>query len=122
MTVENPPLNFSLRSNYKGVVSLQRHVNHAVGELESFCKRSMDEGIANPPKHVVSKASRLSHWPRYPGGAIAGALNAAASILIFFIDRPALRNYLRAAGVFVVVLWVRCGQSRVERAPRSRFC
>lgn len=48
----------------------------------------------------------MSNWPRYPGGVIAGALIAAASVLMFFIDNPALRHFLRAAGIVVLALWV----------------
>ena len=56
--------------------------------------------------HVESKFSPLSNWPRYPGGVIAGALVAIVSILIFLIDSPVLRQYLRGAGIVVLVLWV----------------
>ena len=59
-----------------------------------------------PRRRVGGSASPLSNWPRYPGGVIAGALIAAASVLMFFIDNPALRHFLRAAGIVVLALWV----------------
>ena len=57
-------------------------------------------------RHVGSKFSPLSNWPRYPGGVMAGTLVAVVSIVIFVMDVPALRDFLRAAQMFVVVLWV----------------
>jgi hypothetical protein len=56
-------------------------------------------------RHAGSKFSPLSNWPRYPGGVMAGALAAVVSIVIFVVDIPALRDYLRAAQMLVVVLW-----------------
>ena len=55
-------------------------------------------------RHVGSKFSPLSNWPKYPGGVIAGALVAVFGVLLFFIDSPALRQYLRVAGIVVAVV------------------
>jgi hypothetical protein len=65
----------------------------------------MDGGPPKPHRHVGSQESPLSNWPRYPGGAIAGALFAVFSVALFFLDTPALRSYLSAARIVVVVLW-----------------
>ncbi len=58
---------------------------------------------------------RLSNWPRYPGGAIAGASLAIASVLLFFIGPQTLRSYLPGVLVIAVVLWV-----LLEAARRPR--
>jgi predicted lipid-binding transport protein (Tim44 family) len=59
-----------------------------------------------PPANFATEPSPLSNWPRYPGGAIAGALIGIASVVLFFIGIPALRSVLPVALVIAVVLWV----------------
>lgn len=56
--------------------------------------------------HGESKVSPLSNWPRYPGGAIAGALIGVTSIVAFFIGVPPLRFVLPAALILALVLWL----------------
>ena len=65
----------------------------------------MDGDTPARQRHAGSKAAPLSNWPRYPGGAIAGALFAVFSVALFFLDSPALRSYLGWARIIVVVLW-----------------
>ncbi|MBI4890674.1 MAG: hypothetical protein HY821_08610 [Acidobacteria bacterium] len=36
------------------------------------------------------RVSPLSNWPRYPGGAVAGALVGVASVLVFFLGAPSV--------------------------------
>jgi hypothetical protein len=66
---------------------------------------SMHGGTPVPQKPSGSKLSSLSNWPRYPGGAIAGALIAVASVLLFFVGVDWLQSVLPAALLLVVVLW-----------------
>jgi hypothetical protein len=73
----------------------------------------MQEGAPTPRVHGGSRPSPLSHWPRYPGGAIAGVLIGSASVLLFFIGGPALRAMLPTALVLAVALWA----LRSSRSP-----
>jgi hypothetical protein len=58
-----------------------------------------------PHTNGGSQFSPLSDWPRYPGGAIAGALVGAASVVLFFVGIPSLRSVLPVAVVLIIVLW-----------------
>src|SRR5215510_5609029 len=62
--------------------------------------------------HGEGKVSPLSNWPRYPGGAIAGALIALARVLVFVFDVPWLWYIVPAALVFADVV-------RMIRSARS---
>jgi hypothetical protein len=62
----------------------------------------MLEGTPSPASETNS---RLSEWPVYPGGGIAGALLAVASVVIFLGNSPGLRNYLPVARALLVLLW-----------------
>jgi apolipoprotein N-acyltransferase len=66
----------------------------------------MREGTPTPQMHGGNKISPLSNWPRYPGGAIAGALIGVASILVFFIGVPPIQFVLPAALILALMLWV----------------
>lgn len=48
------------------------------------------------------KSYLLSNWPRYPGGAIAGALIAIAAVALFL--NPGLQSLTRITGVAIVLL------------------
>ena len=53
-----------------------------------------------------SKPEPLSRWPRYPGGAIAGAVVAIVGTLVFLFNFPELRHFLSVVRLFVVALWL----------------
>lgn len=55
--------------------------------------------------------SRLSNWPRNPGGAIAGALTAIGSVLAYFLDLPLFQT-LTGLLMLAAVAWA-------VAAPRS---
>jgi hypothetical protein len=72
----------------------------------------MREGTQIPLRPGNAKVSPLSNWPRYPGGAIAGAVIGVASVLAFFFGISLLRYVFLAALAVAVVL-------RVLRSSRS---
>ena len=63
----------------------------------------MRKSMRTPQVREKSRASPLFNWPRYPGGAIAGALIGVSSVMLFFI--PALRSVLFVAFILAIVLW-----------------
>ena len=72
----------------------------------------MREGTQIPQRPGEAKVSPLSNWPRYPGGAIAGAVIGVVSVLVFFFGVSLLRYIFLAALVVAVVL-------RALRSSRS---
>jgi hypothetical protein len=58
-----------------------------------------------------------------PGAGIAGALFAVVSLLTFLIDIPALRHFLPAARLFVIVLWATACMSfrRLKAPPKTKI-
>ena len=72
----------------------------------------MPEHAPTPQTDRPSKFSPLSNWPRYPGGAIAGVLVGAASVLLFFVGNRSLGSVLPVAAILVVIFWaLRSGRS-----------
>jgi hypothetical protein len=61
--------------------------------------------LEGAPSPVAKQDPRLSEWPVYPGGGIAGALLAVSSVVIFVADVPALRDCLPVARALLVLLW-----------------
>jgi hypothetical protein len=73
----------------------------------------MKEAAPLPPDDTSrTGVQRLSNWPRYPGGAIAGILLAIAGVLLFLSDSPALRHLVPAVQGVIVVLALYFWRSR----------